>query len=122
MTLNDLKITVSGGSYIECPCSRWDQDDYSITIETYLSKSQRDTLRSHIKPGAVKELYQILGRPVYYDTSFGSNTITVTPIAGTQLANMRSEKTIYVRNYSESITPSNEFRVKIVGYISGSIV
>ena len=117
--MNDLRIYVSGGSYIECPCARWDEENYSVTIETYLTKSQRDTLRNNIRPGAVAELYRILGKPVYYDTSFGMNTITVAPISGTQLANMHSEVTLYVKNYAERITDANDFHVKIVGYKSG---
>lgn len=122
MTLNDMRIYVSGGSYIDCPCSRWDQENYTLIIETYLDKDKRDILRSKIRPGAVAELFQLLGRPVYYDTSFGSNTLRITPIAGTQLANMHSEKIIYVKNYAERITPANDFHIKIEGYISGSLV
>ena len=117
-TMNDLRIYVSGGSYIECPCARWDEEDYSVIIETYLNKDQRDLLRNNIRPGAVAQLYQILGKPVYYDTSFGCNTITISPISGTQLANMHSGVTVYVKNYSERILDSNDFHVKITGYVS----
>ena len=122
MTLNDMRIYVSGGAYIDCACSRWDQDNYSLIVEAFLNKSQRDLLRSKIKPGAVAELYQLLGRSVYYDTSFGSNTIRIVPISGTQLYNMHSEKTIYVKRYSERITDSNDFHIKIEAFISGSLV
>ena len=122
MSWNDLRIYVSGGAYIECPCSRWDQDNYTLIVEAYLTKSQRDILRSKIRPGAVAEMYQLLGRPVYYDTSFGSNTIRLVPISGTQLANMHSAKTVYVKNYAERITPANDFHIKIEAFISGSLV
>jgi len=120
--MKDLRIYYSGSAYFDTYCSRWDQDDYSLIIEMHLTKEERDKLRNNIRPGAVAELYRLLGRPVYYDTSFGRNTIKVAPISGTQLAKMHSEKTIYVKNYSERITPANEFHVKITGYISGSIV
>jgi len=122
MTVNDLRIYVSGGSIITCPCSRWDQDNYTIIIETYLNRNQRDLLRSNIRPGAVAELYRLLGRPVYYDTSFGSNTIKLSPVSGTRLAEMHSDTVIYVKRYSERITDANDFHVKIEAFISGSLV
>jgi len=101
----------------DCWCSRWDRNDYSVVIETWLNQSQRNLLRSHIRPGAVAEMYQILGRPHYYDTSFGYNTLTITPKTGYQLANMEDSITIGVRNYTERITDSNEYFVKIEGFI-----
>jgi len=112
--MNDLRIYIPGGRHIDCPCARWDEDNFSIVIETYLNKNQRDLLRNNIRPGAVAELYRILGKPVYYDTSFGYNTITISPISGTQLANMRSGVTVYVKNYSEKILDSNDFHVKFI--------
>jgi len=120
--MKDLRIYYSGSAYFDTYCSRWDQEDYALVIEMHLTKEERDKLRNNIRPGAVAELYRLLGRPVYYDTSFGSNTIRVEPIAGSQLAKMYSAKTIYVKNYSEKITRANTFLVKITGYISGSTV
>lgn len=106
--------------YIECPCVRWDTSDYTITIETVLNKSDRNTLYNHITPGAVGELYRILGRPYFYDKTWtGNNTLRIVPIAGTRLADIRSEKIIYVKNYSETTLNPNWLSVKIVGYISG---
>jgi len=120
--MGNLKIYVSGGRVIECWCSRYQIDGYSLIIETYLPKQKRDLLRNNIRPGAVSEFYRLLGKPYYYDTSFGCNTITVVPVSGSNLYQYYTPKTIYVKNYTERITPANDFHVKIVGYISGSLV
>ena len=107
--------------YLECPCNNWHQSDYSIMIETILSKSQRDTLFNHITPGATAQLYQVLGKPYYYDKTWsGNNTLRLVPIAGTHLSEMFDEKIIYVNKYSDSIINKDWIAVKIEGFISGS--
>ena len=117
---NDMRVYLPDGRHTDSMCSRWQQEDYQITIETIYSKSQRDFIRSNIVPGAVSTLYEALGRPVFYDTSFGNNTLTVTPISGTRLYSLKESTVIFVKNYSEAITPDNRFRIKIIGCISGA--
>lgn len=121
----DIYIYYSGSSYIECDCSRYDISNYSVTIETWLKKSDLQTLRSNITPGAVGELYKVLGRPTYYDKTWTKdNTLRITPqsASDSSLHDMRNEKVIYVKNMSDSpiYGPSGWLNVKIEGYISGS--
>jgi len=125
----DLYISYSGmtpSNYIKCWCSRWDVSDYTVTIETWLDKGDLNILVDNLRPGAVSELYQVLGRPFYYDKSWtGANTIMITPnpSSSSNLKNMRKEIIIYPKNISSSPIVGLEgiFSVKIDGYISGSL-
>lgn len=124
----DLKIyynSLTGNDFICCDCSRWDTDNYNVIIETWLTKSQLQTLRNNITPGAAGELYQILGAPTFYDQTWqGNNTIRLVPvnISLSSLYNMRNGKTIYVKDVSTSPIEgkSGYLSVKVEGYISGS--
>ena len=125
MTNNDLKIyysSLSNPHYIECGCSRWDNDNYNTIIETWMTKSELQTLREHITPGAAGELYSILGKPRYYDMTWqGQNTIKLVPNGGS-LNYMRNERLLFVKNISDTPLPgpSGWINVKIEGYLSGS--
>jgi hypothetical protein len=119
--MTDLNISGSACS-INCNCSRWSSDNYTFIIETWLKKSDYQDLRDSIRPGACGELYKILGRPYFVDKSWdGSNTLTFTPKAGSQLANMRSEKLGYVRNITSSPLPGDKGHifVKLDCFVSG---
>jgi len=110
--------------YIDCKCSRWDVDNYNIVLETWLTKSQLQTLRDNIRPGATDELYKLLGRPKYVDKTWtGDNTLRIVPNpAGSSTLNkMRNEKLIFVKNISDSPIKGDSgwINVKIEGYISG---
>jgi len=123
-------------NYISCWCSRWDTQKYSLILETWLTKSEAQTLRNNIRPGAVDELYQVLGKPVYYDRSWqGKNTLRIVPnkykrrmgsqpdegdLIKSSLPSMRKERVIYVKTYSEHPLKNNLIEVKLEGYISGS--
>jgi len=128
----DLAIyydSLAGDDFIDCRCSRWDTENYSVTVETWLKKSQLDTLLSNITLGATGELYQILGRPKYYDKTWtGKNTLRLLPIPSSTKMNrstlkkMRKETLIYPKNvsYSPVKGSSGWINTKIEGYISGS--
>ena len=127
--MSDLRIyydSLTGSDYIDCDCSRWDVQNYSIIIETWLKKSQLQTLRNNITPGATGELYTILGKPKYYDKTWqGENTIKISPIDGSStLDEMRSDKLIYVKNISDNCVegPKGWLSVKIEGSISGGTI
>ena len=108
----DLLIYYDGSNFIDCWCSRWDVQNYNIIIETWLRKSDANTLQDNIVPGAVGELYTILGRPTYYDKTWSAgNTITFKPNKYTKkvgsnlsgdnqstLDKMRNETVVYVKN------------------------
>ena len=123
-SVGDMSIyysSLSSPHNFDCWCTRWDQDNYTVTIETFIPKVKLQLLRNHIKPGAVGELYQVLGRPHYYDKTWsGDNTLKIVP--KNDLAGMRSTKIIYVKNFSTTHKPGNHgyVNVKIEGYVSGS--
>jgi len=127
-------------NYIECWCSRWDASDYSITVETWIKKDDINALRNAIRPGAVGELYSILGKPKFYDKSWTyANTLTFVPLQytkkvkdeeweepfeGSNLKYMRDKRTVYVKNYSEHpiVGPSQFIEIKIEAQISGGTI
>ena len=118
----DGTIYISGCStntcYIKTWCTDWVVSNYATTISTVLNTSDKDTLLSSVTPGAVREQYNILGKPVYIDTTYSSgNTLLITPVAGTNLASLRDSMKIAVK--SISITPikgtSEKFDIKIEG-------
>ena len=128
----DLAIyynTLEGNDFIDCRCSRWDSSDFSTTIETWLKKSDINTLLTYIRPGAVGEFYKIIDRPIYYDKTWeGLNTIRLLPTPSSinmnesTLKNMREETIIYPKNITLHPIPGSNgwIEVKIEGYISGS--
>jgi hypothetical protein len=124
----DLKIyydDLIDPNYTQSWCTRWDTSDYSITIETWLDKEGITNIVNNLRPGAVSELYQVLGKPFYYDQSWiGANTLRISPNIESEsnLKNMRKETIIYPKNISTSPVAGRKdwFVLKIEGYISGS--
>ena len=91
---------------IRCYCSRWDVSDYEVTIETVLSKENADAIKDNTVPGAVEELFVILGKPTFYDTTYdGSNTVKFKPLD--ELSDLRNTVTAYVKSYGEHIINRN---------------
>ena len=116
MALNNLKIIYSGSSYIQVPCSRWDEDGWNVSLEFIASSSNRNTLLNNIVPGAVGELYNILGTPKYIDTTYNSgNTLWLTPILGTSLYSLRDSTKIAVKRYSDTLLRWDLYKIKIDG-------
>ena len=118
-------IYITGNTYsINCKTSSWNIQDYSITFETWMNKSNLNILRDNITPGAVSELYQVLGRPFYYDKTWtGENTLRILPIPSTNstIRFKRKEMLVYVKNISDSPIEEHSgwINCKIDGYISG---
>lgn len=107
---------------VECWASRWDVQNYSVIIETWVKKSEMQSLRNNMTPGAVGELYTILGRPRYYDSTWQkNNTIKLKPHPSSQLSKMRNECLIFPKNVTEHIIDGDQEWVglKIEGLISG---
>ena len=113
--MSDLRIyysSLSAPHYIDCLCTRWDYDDYGVIVETWLTKSQLNTLRNHIVAGATDVLYQIVGyAPNQYDSTWnGENTIKLSALdTGSEtLSKMRGRDVIgYVKHISESPVEGN---------------
>ena len=124
-------LDIDGYNYVEGRCSRWDVDNYSVIVETWLNKDSFSNLLNNITPGATKDLYTILGRPNYYDTTWqGNNTIRLYPTPDSQkmpnskLKELRRDTICYVKNITSGHVPGMDkwVRIKIEGYISGSIL
>jgi len=114
--------------FLDCRCSRYDISNYDIIVETWLKKSNLQTLLNNVKPGAVKELYTILGKPFYYDSTWSSeNTLKILPTPSSAHMNesalkyMRNEKLIYVSNITTHPVNENWTEIKIEGKISGNV-
>jgi hypothetical protein len=128
----DLAIYYGGmGSddFIDCRCSRWDVQNYNVIVETWLKKSDLDTLLDNTRVGAVGELYRILGSPHFYDKSWtAANTIKLLPTPSSNymgtstLKKMRKETVIYPKNISLHPIdgPGEWHEVKIEGMISSN--
>ena len=118
-------LIISGTSCsIDCWVKRWESSDYSIKLDTFMTKSDLQLLEDSTVPGAVESMYSILGRMYYHDTTFqGNNTLVLMPQSdiGTT-SGMRSEKVVFIKNISsEPINgPSGYLDVKLECLISGS--
>ena len=102
--------------YIDCWCKRFDVSNYDVIIETFLSPEARNKLFQSVTPGALRELYNILGKPKYIDTTYSSgNTLRLEPIGN--LTNLENEMIIAVKSISDSSIPgaSKKFNIKIEG-------
>jgi hypothetical protein len=114
--------------YIDCKCSRWDVQDYTMIVETWVKKSDLIRIRNNIVPGAVGELYEILGEPHFFDKTWSNeNTLYISGVRNplkmktSNLANMRSPKYMYVKNYTEHpITNTDWIEIKLEGYVSSN--
>jgi len=98
-------------------CTRWSEDKYSVTLEYMAESGTRNNIYNNITPGATRELYNILGKPKYIDTTYNSaNTLIVSPIHGYGLSSLREERMISVRNYTDSFLTNKLFTCKIEGF------
>jgi len=126
----DLAIfynSLAGNDFVDCRCSRWDIQNYNVIVETWLNSTDLKSIRDNIRPGAVGELYNILGRPRYYDKTWrGKNTLRLLPTPSSasmrtsNLKNMRDETLIYVKNITTHPINENWTEIKIEGMISGT--
>jgi hypothetical protein len=114
-----------GDEFIPCNCSSWDSNDQTLTLITWMNKSDATTLRDNIVPGAVGQLYQILGKPHYYDKTWeGGNTIFVVPnVSSTSnIKNKYNSTVMYVKDFAVTPIENNKtyLQIKISGYISSN--
>ena len=122
----DLQIyydSLTDADFIDCWCSRWDVQNYNVIIETWLKKADLQTLRDNITPGAIGELYVVLGRPRFFDSTWqGNNTIMLSPNSDYQLSNMRKETLGFVKTITTNPVGADSgwINCKIELAISGS--
>ena len=101
-------------NYEDVPCTRWDEDNWSVTIEFACTSSQRDNIFKYITPGAVTEQYNILGTPYYKDLTYNSgNTLIFEPISGYGLSSVRWSRTVAVKNASDTFLNYEYFLCKL---------
>lgn len=115
---HSLRIYVSCNSYpnhyIDCWCTRWDEDNWGVTIETFMGAGARNFLFNNIVPGAVTELYNVLGTPYFYDTTYESgNTIILEPNNGYNLSGIRERRRVAVKSSSDTFINKDYFSVKL---------
>jgi len=114
---NSLRIFMhssTSATYIDCNCTRWDEDGYNIICETYLGSANRNLLASNITPGLVRELKSVLGKPWVLDGSFRNrNTIFLCPISGYGLSGVRKGREVVVKNFSDQIIHPNYYSIKL---------
>jgi len=123
----DTTKTISGNWYatptwgdrdIRCWCNHWTEDNWSVTTEAIMDACDRNFLFQNIRPGAVKEQYTILGVPHYADITYSSgNTVILSPIGGFGLSGVTQQRTIAVKNASDSIISPDVYSIKLEGYI-----
>jgi len=101
---------------IRCWNTRFDEGNWDCTIETFLDPCDRNFIARNITPGAVKEMYNILGTPTYWDITYNSgNTLTFLPIGGTGLSGLRETRRIGIKNFSDTFITKDYLGIKIEG-------
>lgn len=105
-------------SKITCWCTQWKRDGQEVTITTFLNSSDKDTLFDNLRPGAVKELYNVLGEKCFVDTTWQDiNTLKIEAVTGKRLDDMYRDVKIGVKSLSyEPINPY-WWTIKIIGII-----
>ena len=120
MGFANCRVYYSGNNlsyYLDIPITRWDEGNWDLTIETFLESGNRNILFAHLTPGAVGELYNVLGTPCYIDTTYtSSNTLIINPLDGYGLSSLREGRMIAVKNISDDFINPNYFTIKIEGY------
>ena len=112
-----LKIympSAGAANFIQCWCTRFDEDNFSIVLETFLTSANRNLLFSHIVPGAQRELYNILGKPKFIDSTYSKeNTLFLEPVSGYGLSSVRKSREVACKNASDTIITPDWFNVKL---------
>jgi len=104
----------TSSTFLDCWCTRWDESDYSVTIETFLGSANRNLLATNITPGLVRELKNILGLPWVLDGTFKrNNTLYLQPISGYGLSGVRKGREVVVKSYNDTIITPNYFNCKL---------
>jgi len=116
---NSMRIYYSGSVYplfyVGCWCKRWDESSYDITVETFLSSSNRNALFSNLVPGAIREFSNELGWTINLDGTYtkSGNTLILEPQSGYGLSSLRSRKMVVVKGISDTFINPNYFNVKL---------
>jgi len=112
--------TINGCEWVDrsltCWNTRWDEGNWDVTVETFMNARDRNFLFGNVTPGAVRELYNILGTPKFIDTTYKSgNTLIYEPISGYGVSSLRQRRTIGIKNIQDTFLTRNLFSIKIEG-------
>ena len=101
-------------SYMDVPISRWDENDYDLTIETFLGSGNRNVLFDNLKSvGEIYEFTNTLGWNVIKDRTYNSgNSLILEPLS-TGLSNLRDTESVVVKNISDTFLTKDKFSVKL---------
>jgi len=114
MTKNTVKIVLPNETVIFAPCAEFDETNYEVILDIELKRADRDQLLSKITPGAISELYNILGEPRFIDTTYSSgNTLWIYPLSGTGLYSLRGPLKVGVRRYTENMVRWDLFKIRL---------
>lgn len=103
---------------VRCWGTRWDEGNDRILLTTFINACDRNYLANNVVPGAVRELYNILGTKKFIDTTFSSsNTIIVEPIGDYGISSVRSRKIIAVKNFTTKFIDKDTYSLKIDGIV-----
>ena len=117
-----MKIYYSGNQYpdyyFEAWCTRWDEGNYDVVIETFLESSNRNTLFAHVTPGSIRDLMENnpIGLHYFIDTTYKSgNTLIFEPIHNYGLSSLRESRMIGIKSVQDTFLTPDKFHVKIEG-------
>ena len=102
-------------NYIDCWCTRWDEDNYNITIETFLGSANRNLLFSHMIPGGYSEKRNLLGWIWVRDITYprNSNTLWLEPQNSYGISSVRTGRSVVVKSASDTVITPDYFNVKL---------
>lgn len=123
----NMTIYYSGTVYptysIDCWCTRWDEGDYDVILETFMTSSGRNALFAHVRPGAYIDLMEgnPLGMHYFRDTTYSksANTLIIEPMSGYNLSGIRQSRTIAVKSISDTFLTWDKFQIKVEGIRTG---
>lgn len=108
---------ISGATFsLLVPVIDWSLRDWEMEIKVIMTPSQRNTLFSNIRPGAVDMLYNVLGTPKFYDTTLEDlNTLVVIPYGCISFLGLRNKFVLYVMNVGEELQPHGVYFITLSG-------
>lgn len=99
---------------IRCWNSRWDEDNWGVILETFMDACDRNYIFRNVTPGALRELYNILGTPRYIDTTYKSgNTLIFEPLGGYGISSVAQRRVVGVKNISDTFLRWDLYGIKI---------
>ena len=101
--------------HLNCWCSCWNRNNYELTIETTLNNTERDLLFDNVYPGAVTELFDVLGEKYFVDTTWqDKNSLILQQVSTFHLKEMHRKTKVAVKSISYENLNRWHWRIKII--------